>query len=152
MTNPPNPPKALGFARVLSYAFVDDCEFQGSSLFVDGVPLGRVPCLAITKPFGTTEVELLRCDLDWAFLGVSPHGSVEAARARAEREYRGSSALWRDTTYSEEESRAFREASWGEMRCSFCRRSPDHFQALVSSASGASVCNECLPELPGTSR
>jgi hypothetical protein len=151
MTNTSAPPKALGAARVLSYAVVDSCAFQGSSLFVDGVPLGPVPCLAVTQAFGTAEVALLRCNVEWRFLGVSAHESVEAARACAEREYPGSSALWRDISYSEQESKGFREESWGDLRCSFCGRSPDHFEALVSSASGASICNECLAELGAAS-
>ncbi|REJ74859.1 MAG: hypothetical protein DWQ36_13795 [Acidobacteria bacterium] len=141
------PPESIAAARVLAYASVSSCDFQGSNLFVDGVALGPVPRLAIAEDLQSGTTLLLRCGLDWSVLGLSGHPSAAAARSRAEREYRGSSSLWRETGYSDEEARAARETSWGETRCSICGRTPDHYAALVKSPSGTSLCDQCLNDL-----
>jgi hypothetical protein len=81
------------------YAVLDDSIGYAEghkSLFVDGEPVGKVPCLAICQNVQNNEVfTLYFCDQDWKLLAIVECKSVDAAKRKAETIYPGSSALWR---------------------------------------------------------
>jgi hypothetical protein len=68
--------------------------------------LGKVPCLAIAKAKGDRGICLHFCESDWSPIAVAgKFDSVAAAERRAERMYPGSSALWLDAPFTEEDVR-----------------------------------------------
>ncbi len=144
------PPPVLDCARVLEFAVVDDSvTFTGRlSLYVDGMPLGAVPKLAICENMGgNPETFLFHCDAEWNVLGASVHPSAEVARARAENAYAGISGKWHTSTYSSEEAQKFLSESWGNHRCAFCGKTPDQVHALLEGRTGARICDLCVEEL-----
>jgi len=132
---------------VLSYAIVDaSVEYTGTErINVGGVWIGAQPALAICESLRDREIMLLRCNEDWEVVSCASCESIEEARDDAERYYRGVSRLWTDRGVSREEAEAFDRERWGELVCSFCDRTPDHFDKIVTAADGgASICNECV--------
>ena len=139
------PPPAIDCARVLRFANVDNSvQYVGNStLFVDGKLLGPVPCLAICKYRGEDEVLLMHCDHRWNSQGVSSHGTIAEAMARAEKSYKGISAKWIDAGASEEVAEKYLDELFGDQVCSFCGRRPDQVRQLYG-AEKAHICDECV--------
>lgn len=96
--SPEIPPSTIDGSRLLCYAIVDgNVRFYGRTLlFVDGIELGQVPCLAICEEQISSGVLLFHCDSEWTTLGCSAHSSIADAKCKAEGIYAGISVLWVD--------------------------------------------------------
>jgi len=141
------PPPVLDNARVLQFAILpQSIPFAGRSLvFVDGKELGRVPRLAICEDQPPAKVLLFYCDDQWRVLAAAGYDSIDLAKARAERTYPGSSALWKESGVSEKEAEDFRNNLFGDDRCSFCGKRPDQIEQLISK-DDVRICNYCIDE------
>jgi hypothetical protein len=142
------PPPIMGAGRVVLYAVLDDSvTYSGhSSLFVGGTELGPVPCLAITEELKSGEISLLHCDQDWDVLGLGGnYQSIEQAKAKAERIYRGVTAHWIETGVSAEEAGRLWDETWADQHCSFCDKIPPDVDMMIEG-KGARICDACVAE------
>lgn len=93
------PPSELDSSDVLEFALIDASvahDPEGPYMVADGKRLGTVPALVIARNrYDPADVLLLFCDYDWDVLAAAGHATVEEAKERAEKEYRGVSRLWR---------------------------------------------------------
>ncbi len=91
------PPKKISSYRIVSYAFTDEIAFiQRNTMFVDGVALGRVPCLAIGIEDKSSAPALLYCDTHWGLFGVAVGHSIASRKEKAALSYPGVESDWRD--------------------------------------------------------
>lgn len=145
------PPPVVDSGRVLSYAIVpDDLAFiQRNTLFVNSVPMGRVPCLAIIEQLSDGDVLLLHCDADWYANGAAgtPSHSIDDLKASAERSYPGLAAHWVDVNTTREDALAYYDAEWPMSRCSYCGRRAYETESMWEGAS-STVCNHCRLQHP----
>jgi len=93
------PPKTIDSVQIYVYAIVDDAvEWTGRSggptVYVGAKLLERVPRLAIGLNYDGREFILLYCDEGWEALAAGGYPSLERAKERAEREYRGVASRW----------------------------------------------------------
>src|SRR6266404_6227603 len=144
------PPPVLCFARLLAYAIVDESVvFTGKrQVYVEGKPLGRVPCLALCQDVAPDEDEIMlfHCDEQWNVLGVSGgETDLEAAKADAEVAYRGIAAKWIDTSISSEEARRWLEQQYPQDLCSFCAQRPSEFPTAFGRFKSLSS-SACMPK------
>jgi hypothetical protein len=145
------PPPVLDMARVIAYAFVDNSvQWTGrQTLFVGGQKLGPVPRLALCQNVSgeLRDILLFHCDEQWDVLGVSGAETIEAAKASAERAYRGITPKWIHTGVTEEQAIAWMKENLKDMSCSFCDRAPGDFEQLIENKSGTvRVCNYCVDD------
>jgi hypothetical protein len=146
------PPPIIGDARVLEYAVVGEAVFTDTlCLYVNGVRLGAVPCLAICESFDTDELSLLHCDEEWDIKGIQAWrrsaddvSSVEEVKRRAERYYAGISSKWLKLDVSLEDAEAYKASLMVEVRCSFCKRSMFEIDSLLEGDAGVRICNNCV--------
>ena len=147
------PPPIIGDARVLEYAIVGDALFTDTlCLYVNGVRLGSVPCLAICESFDRDEISLLHCDDEWEVEGIQAWrksagadvSSVEEMKERAEEYYSGISAKWLKLGVSLEEAESYRASLMVEVWCSFCKRSMFEVDSLLEGDAGVRICNLCV--------
>jgi hypothetical protein len=148
MSNRAGPPPVISFARVLSYAIVDDSVgFKARrSADADGTELGRVPRLALCQSFDdtATSISLFHCDEEWNVLGASgDEPSLQDAKTHAEQSYAGVAAKWVDTNTSEADARHWLEENFPASLCSFCGRLPPEFETLFRGHQSG-VCGECV--------
>ncbi len=144
MTSIP-PPPTLDCARVLEYVVLNDSVgFSGRTLlFVDGIELGRVPCLAICDDKRIPGVLLFHCDEEWTVLGCAGYTTLTEARDRAERIYPGLSSLWVDAKVSAEQSERYLNEQFGDQRCSVCGKRADQVNQLDQRGE-VLICNLCI--------
>jgi hypothetical protein len=154
------PPPVIDSARLLSYAFTDDDDVEFTdriNLHTSEGRLGRVPCLAITLNYYIPGDVLLEfCDTDWTSKGVIAFTSVEEARTKAERGYRGITNKWIESPYSDAQVSDFLrdvyevdpKAEWWKTMCSFCGKDIDEGQLVVGLR--ATICSKCIHELYAT--
>ena len=141
------PPPALDCAQAIEYAIVDaGVAFeQRHTLNVGGEWLGEVPRLAICRNLDESEFMVFHCDTEWNVLGVAAgYNSVEEAKAKTERSYRGLASRWVATGYSREEAQKNIAAIFKGHECSFCGRLPPEYQSAVGDA--VRICNHCIDE------
>lgn len=140
-------PPLIDCARVLYYAIVDEtvCYTPRNAIYVAGVELGSVPCLAIVRNLVDDEIMLFHCDDEWTCLGSSGKGDVDEVMAQANRRYGGLATKWKKAPYSDAEfAKAFAD-EYRDERCSFCGRY--HFQigdASMIEGDRAMTCGECV--------
>ena len=91
---------------------------------------------------------LLHCGRNWNVRAIAAYPSVKLAKQRAERIYPGVSAQWKKSGVSKAQAKAYLARAWKGMECSFCSRTPDEVQALISKGS-ARVCDVCVREFYG---
>lgn len=115
----------------------------GAGLYVNGKPLGTVPCLAICQDIETKEALLLFCDDQWNSLGIASCASLTEAKERAEREYRGVSTKWINVNASEADVARYLKEQWDTDTCSFCGKRPDEINRMFQS-DRARICDECI--------
>jgi hypothetical protein len=107
--------------------------------------LGKVPCLAIAKAKEDRGICLHFCGNDWSPIAVAgKFDSVAAAERRAERIYPGSSALWSDAPFTEEDARAYLDEVWRDFRCHFCGKTPDETGASTFNNDKSVICSDCI--------
>jgi hypothetical protein len=148
MNNRAAPPPVISFARVLSYAVVDDSVgFKARrSAESDGTELGRVPRLALCQNFDDTEpsISLFHCDEDWNVLGASgDEPTLQHAKTHAEQSYAGIAAKWVDTDVSVASARHWLEEHFPASLCSFCGCLPPEFETLFRGHKSG-ICGECV--------
>jgi hypothetical protein len=106
-SDPPPPFICMNDRVLLHYAVLDESVgyCAGHRLFfVDGEEIGKVPCLAICQEKESNMFTLYYCGSDWGLVGVATgYESVEAAKARAERIYPGSSTCWIEAQFTDED-------------------------------------------------
>ena len=141
------PPPVIDSARILAYAFVDDLAYrQWGKLFVGGRPVEKVPRLAIAVNLGKDIGPLLlHCDEAWNVIATSGADSVEAVKARAERNYPGISARWVDTNISLEEALRYYDEEWPGLMCSFWCKRPFEVEGVVEGP-GVAICRACVED------
>jgi hypothetical protein len=152
------PPPVIDSAKLLFFAHNDDTvQFTDRiNLHIgrreDFERLGEMPCLAICSNYNDpTEILLLFCDQDWESKGVISFGSVEEAKLKAERGYKGISGKWQVSPYSEEEVRDYLrdeyevdpDTEWWKTICSFCGKDQNEVDGMIVGQK-ATVCRECV--------
>ena len=141
------PPPAIGSARLMSYAFVDDIPYRrwGSLLSGDKL-IEHVPQLAICLNLGKDIGPLLfHCDEEWNVLGVTGRPTIDEAKARAARNYPGVEARWVDVNTSVDEALQYYDQETNGAKCTFCGKRPFEFTACVE-ANDAIICRACVEE------
>jgi hypothetical protein len=137
-------------ARVIEYAIVDESvEWTGrQTIFVGGEELGPVPrlVLAQTVTGDLKDALIFHCNEEWEVLGVSGGATVEEAKARIERAYRGISSKWIDRGVSIEEAQHWIYENSDHIICHFCGRQPGEFQRIAAGKLSA-ICNVCVDSL-----
>jgi hypothetical protein len=142
-----NPPPTIAGLYVLAFANVDETvQFkQLNRLNVGGKWLGRVPNLAICKPFDKQEFMVQHGSECWESLGIaSGFKSVIEAKESTERSYNGISEKWKLTHNSIKEEKARYEAGLKATSCSFCGRTILQITAMVGDE--VRICNHCIKE------
>lgn len=142
------PPPVLAFARVLSYAIVDNTvTFKARRApDVGGTELGRVPRLALCQNIDEldTSITLFHCDEEWNVLGASGiEPTLEDAKTHAEQSYSGIAAKWVDTVSSEADARRWLEEQFPASLCSFCGRLLAEFETLFRGHKSG-ICEDCV--------
>lgn len=93
------PPRELDSSDVLEFAWIDASvthDPYGPYMIADGKRLGSVPALVIARnQRNPADILLFFCDHDWDVLAAAGYATVEEAKVRADKEYRGVSKLWR---------------------------------------------------------
>lgn len=137
-----SPPPILNSARVVAFATVDNSvvHVRDDLLYVDGKPLGPVANLAICKYPHESEYHLMFCDDDWNVLGGIGLASSEAAKRRAEQEYRGIMARWQVFHHDDE---AAVDQQCLEPLCSFCGKSFLKVEQMIEGKN-AIICDACI--------
>lgn len=141
------PPPVIDAARVVSYAFVDDIPYLGTTpLLAEDEPIEQVPRLAIAVGLaGHTGPRVFYCDEEWISLGASGAETVEQAKQDIERNYPGVGNRWIDTNVTVEEALAFYDSETAGLKCSFCGRRPFEVDGLIESPQ-ATICRSCVEE------
>lgn len=133
------PPPVIDSAKVLMYAkndnevlYTDSINlFIGGSEELEWKRLGEVENLAICVPYNQShEILLLFCNNNWETQGALPFTSIDEAKIKAERGYKGISNNWVISPYSEEEIKDFLRddyevdpnSEWWKSICSFCNK------------------------------
>ena len=140
------PPPVLSSSRVMAYVIVpDDIPFTGrTSIFIDGVLLGRVPRLAICISLrDDSDALLLYCDVDWNELGVTGQGSVENLKSYAEKNYPGHSDHCVDINTSVEDAHRYYDEAFAPARCTFCGRRMYEVETMLQGET-TWECNFCV--------
>lgn len=137
------PPPAVLSTPVIEYAIVGDLPIvRRTWIFIDGVELGSVPLLAICGPVPAGGVDLVHCDAEWNMLATRPCSGVADAKSKSERLYPG--LEWLASPHDKETVQTYLENEWAGLECSFCRRTPLHFEKLISGPNGVNICNDCV--------
>ena len=155
------PPPVIDSAKLLAFAH-NDSEVE----YIDGIELwrgkkdnmhrvGEKACLAICVTYEEPgKILLLFCNTEWESEGCIALPSVEEAKVKAERGYRGISVKWEDTPYSNDDVRIFLrqtydvnpEVEWWKTICSFCGKEGSQDREMVKSAK-AIICQQCSEEI-----
>jgi hypothetical protein len=143
------PPPVLDGARVLAYAILDaSVQWTGRQKVLMGdKEVGPVPRLALCQNVGgdLRDILIFHCNEQWDVLGCSGGATLDAAKASAERAYRGVTAKWIETNVSEDAAAAWmRKQNYPDLSCSFCGRQPNAYRRLVEGPSGGRICNHCI--------
>ena len=104
------PPPLIDSAKLLFFAYNDiDVKFTDKiDLFVgkigDLTRLGEMPCIAICSNFVSPKnILLFFCNTDWSSEGAISFKTIDEAKNKAEKGYRGISAHWKKSPYSKGE-------------------------------------------------
>lgn len=143
------PPPLIDCARVLYYAIVGEGVRYApkGKVFVGGVELGAVPRLAIVRSLVDEEIMLLHCDDEWASLGSSGAGSVEAVMAHANARYEGLAGQWHEAPYPDVEFAKTVADAYRDERCSFCGRYHFQIDGPMIEGDRAMICSDCVDRL-----
>jgi hypothetical protein len=138
-------PPVIAGLYVMAYAHADDSvRFeQRHILNVGGKWLGRVPCLALCRPFEKAEFMVQHCNNKWEPLGIAAgYKSIEEVKQRVERSYHGITAKWRKQIVPKKKARAIYQAELKAESCSFCGRTPLEVTIMVGRKTR--ICNHCV--------
>lgn len=90
------------------------------------------------------------CDSAWQVLGVIAFTTIEEAKIKAEKAYKGISGKWEASPYSEEQSDHFLrdeyevdpKSEWWTTICSCCGRKDSELEAVLVGKY-ANICKSC---------
>lgn len=68
------------------------------------VRIGEMPNLAITKTYYDNSYLLMLCDEEWNPKGVIQFTTIEEAKIKAERGYKGITEKWHNSPYGQQEN------------------------------------------------
>ena len=118
--------------------------FSGRSrAYMNGIEIGRVPCIAIARSFSDHTSLLLHCGPSWRVRGLCSYPSVREAKAGAERSYSGIRSHWVATGLTLSIARRRRREIWADQTCSFCGAIPPDVSVLIQKRSVA-ICDACV--------
>ncbi len=131
-----NPPPIIDSAKVIVFARNDaDVEYTDKiNLHVgteenDFKRIGELPNLAISAPYSTSgEYLLMLCNENWQAQGVICFSTIEEAKIKAEKGYKGILSKWQESSYNKDEVSEFLrneyevdpKFEWWTSICSFC--------------------------------
>ena len=152
------PPPIIDCSKVILFAKNDDdVEYTDRiDLHVGGKSgferIGELPHLVISEPYNWPDTYLLMfCDEDWVVKGVLNYTTIDEAKIKAERGYKGISEKWQECPYDEESRNDFLrdeyevdpKSEWWTSICSFCGRKDSEFKSILVGKY-ASICKECV--------
>ena len=155
------PPPIIDSAKVLVFAqndddvvYTDKIELHVGSTEGEFRRIGEMPYLVIARPYNSPEGYLLLfCNAEWGAEGVIAFTSMEEAKRKAERGYRGISQKWTISPYTEDDLNEFLRneynvdplSEWWSQICSFCGRKESELESVVVGKY-ASICRQCVLE------
>ena len=155
------PPPVIHSARTLFYAVNDESvEFTDRiNLFVGqngGMEkLGEMPCLAICENYSKApnDILLFFCNKDWEPQGTIGFDSIEAAKEKAEKGYKGISEKWSSYEITKAELDRFLrdeygvdpDTEWWRYECAFCGKDSSEVEGLLGNDK-VNICTECIRE------
>ncbi len=153
------PPPIIDSARVIYFAendsdieYTDRIELHVGSAENEFERIGELPNLAISKTYNElNEILLMFCDEDWGTKGVIAFTTVEEAKIKAERGYKGITEKWQESTCTENEIDDFLrdeydvdpKSEWWTSICYFCGKN-DYELESVLKGKYASICKNCV--------
>ena len=152
------PPPIIDCAKVLLYAVNDDAvEYTDNlELHVGGEAgfkrIGELPYLAISETYNEPQTYLLMfCNEEWDVQGVIRYTTIDEAKIKAERGYRGIAEKWCKSPYDEENINDFLrdeyevdpKSEWWKFYCSFCGKEDSKCGSVVRGKY-ASICKSCV--------
>jgi len=129
----------------MAYAFVDDIQYRKwGALYVGDALLEHVPRLAICINLREDmEPLLFHCDGEWNVLGASGAETVEAVKARAEKNYPGVCSRWVDLNTSQDDALRYYDTTYGGVKCSFCGKRAFELEGWIEGHD-ATICTACV--------
>ena len=157
------PPPVIHSSKLVAYAKNDEnVTFTDKiSLYVGGSGddlerLGEVPGIAICHPYNEhDELLIFFCDSSWEPKGTIPCTSIDEAKKRIERGYRGICGNLVMSPYSQNDIDDFLRyeyevdpyTNWWELVCSFCNNHEHEEGVSIIPSNRASICKKCIVEL-----
>lgn len=141
------PPPVIDTAKVIVFAIVGPEHVFNTekALWVGDVRVGRVPKLAIAEGLNDTGFLILFCDEQWQSIAIVDAKSLDDAKLRLSAFYPDIEGAWQTAPYGPADVERFIEATYGDLRCSFCDRWPFQVAALFEARS-ARICDACVKE------
>ena len=152
------PPPVLDSCKVLFYAdarssveFTDRINLHIGTVDGEFQRVGEQPFLVIAKPYSNAnEYLLMFCDLSWESVGVINFTSLNEAKLKAEKGYKGISEKWKKSPFSEaevldylrDEYEVDPSSEWWKDECSFCEGASN--MEILIKGTKASICKRCI--------
>lgn len=159
MSNFAEPPPIIHSARTICYAFNDESvEFTDRiNLYVGADAesmerVGEMPCLAICSNYCVPgDILLFFCNLEWEPKGTIPFESIEEAKSKAERGYKGITDKWINLEISDNELERYLaeeygvdpNTEWWKTECFICGRESSEVETMIAGKKGY-ICEECI--------
>lgn len=152
------PPPIIDTAKLIIFAsndedveYTDRIDLHASTSENGFVRIGEMPNLAITRTYYDNSYLLMICDEGWNAKGVIQFATIEEAKIKAERGYKGLNEKWQDSPYSQQEIDDFLRdeygvdprSEWWAMICSFCGKNDSELQVLFQGKH-ATICKNCV--------
>jgi hypothetical protein len=152
------PPPIIDSAKLILFALNDeDVEYTDRIDLHIGtsengfVRIGEMPNLAITRTYYDNSYLLMLCDKVWNTVGVIKFTTIEEAKIKAERGYRGITNKWQESPYSHQDINDFLRdeyevdprSEWWTTFCSFCGKKDSELEQLFQGKHAA-ICKHCV--------
>ena len=154
----PKPPPIIDSARLIVFAwndedvdYTDRIDLHVGTSENDLVRIGEMPNLAITRTYYDDSYLLMLCDEGWNAKGVIQFATMEEAKIKAERGYKGITPKWHNSPYGQQEIDDFLRdeyevdprSEWWTMICSFCGKKGSELEQVLQGKY-ASICRNCV--------
>ena len=154
------PPPIIDSAKLIIFAsndedveYTDRIDLHVGTSDNEFEKIGEMPNLAISKTYYDGSYLLMLCDKEWNAKGVIQFSSIEEAKIKAERGYRGINEKWQDSPYVQQEIDDFLrdeyevdpKSEWWTMICSFCGKKGSELEQILQGKS-ASICRNCVKQ------
>lgn len=152
------PPPIIDSAKLVIFAsndenveYTDRIDLHVGTSENGFVRIGEMPNLAITRTYYDNSYLLMLCDEEWNAKGVIQFTTIEEAKIKAERGYKGIAKKWQDSPYGQEEIDDFLrdeyevdpKSEWWTMTCSFCGKRDSGLEILFQGKY-ATICKYCV--------